>query len=100
MSKSKDQKPLSLSDTLHDLALLRASDTDLDVRGSSTSTEDVQPSSANKAIEASLEKSYDYVQLARRIMEFHRRGDIDVQGRRIDSVREQLLHVEDGLAEE
>lgn len=75
-----------------------ALDINLDVLGLGTSVEKTQQSSENKTTEASLENSYDYVQSARRIMQLHDRGDIGVQGRRIDSVREQLSNVEDGLA--
>jgi len=99
MSKSKDQKALSLSDASNDLALLMALDINLDVLGPSTSVNNTQQSSENKTIEASLENSYDYVQSARKVLQLHDRGDIGVQGRRIDSVREQLSNVEDGLAE-
>jgi len=99
MSKSKDQKALSLADTSHDLALLMALDINLDVLGLSTSVENTQQSSENKTTDASIENSYDYVQSARRIVQLHERGDVGVQGRRIDSVREQLSNVEDGLSE-
>lgn len=99
MSKSKDQKALSLQDTLRDLALLRASDVDLAALVPKTSSADnTQQSDENKAIEASLENSYDYVRSARTVMKINDRGDVDVEGRHIEGVREKLSHLEEGLA--
>ncbi|KAJ3574662.1 hypothetical protein NP233_g1628 [Leucocoprinus birnbaumii] len=98
MSKSKDQKVLSLQDTLRDLALLRTSDIDLAALVPSASADAIQQSEENKAIEASLQSSYDYVRSARNVMKINDRGDVDAEGRRIEVIREKLSQVEEGLA--
>ncbi|KXN93406.1 hypothetical protein AN958_00332, partial [Leucoagaricus sp. SymC.cos] len=99
MSKAKDQKALPLSNTLRDLALLRASDLDLTTLVPVPSANSTQQSEENKAIEASLENSYDYVRLARAVMKINDREDVDVQGHRIEGVREKLSNIEDGLVD-
>jgi hypothetical protein len=99
MSKTKDQKALPLSNTLRDLALLRASDLDLATLVPTTLGDNTRQSDENKAVEASLENSYDYVRSARTVMKINDRGDVDVQGQRIEGVREKLSNVEEGLAD-
>lgn len=99
MSKAKDQKPFALPDILRDLALLRASDLDLAALIPATSVGDTQQTPENKAVEETLRSSYDYVRSARTVIKINDRGDVDVQGQRIESVREKLSNVEEGLGD-
>lgn len=86
-----------LSDTLRDLALLRASDLDLATLVPTTVTKDDTQVKEGEAAEESLKNSYQYIRLARNIVKTNDRGDVDVQGQRIERVREELSNVDEGL---
>jgi hypothetical protein len=94
---NKDGKPFVLSDTLRDLALLRASDLDLATLVPTTVTKDDTQVKEGEAAEESLKNSYQYIRLARNIVKTNDRGDVDVQGQRIERVREELSNVDEGL---
>ncbi|KAF9451285.1 hypothetical protein P691DRAFT_808270 [Macrolepiota fuliginosa MF-IS2] len=97
MSKAKDQKPFALSDTLRDLALLRASDLDLAALVPSSPGSGTQQTERETAVEDSLESSHEYVRSARTVIKISDRGDVDAQGQRIEGIREKLSDVEAGL---
>ena len=84
--------PLSLNDTLRDLALLRACDVDL------TS---VLPSESNTAekseVDDTVERSYEFVREARAALKVLNRGEVDKQGNRVENVRRSLEDVLQGL---
>jgi len=100
---SQDQKkPLPLSDTLRDLAVLRASDIDLsafllpEVTGDSN-IKGPQSSGQDEKLR-SVELSYDFVKEARAAIRILNRGDVDEQGTRIDDVRGGLEEILNGLS--
>jgi len=98
----KDSKPLPLSDTLRDLALLRVSDINLSSLLSTSSIEQ-PPSSESKvddgcaAVEASVERSYEFVREARSAVRMHSRGDVDTLGDTVNDVRCRIEEVLRGL---
>ncbi|KAF7968045.1 hypothetical protein HWV62_32108 [Athelia sp. TMB] len=93
---SSKTKPLPLSETLRDLALLRASDVDLTA---------LLPKSSNPAssatqdndIESSVSASYDFASEARQAIRILNRGDIDTQGGKVEQVRSGLEDLLQGL---
>ncbi|EPQ57485.1 hypothetical protein GLOTRDRAFT_120642 [Gloeophyllum trabeum ATCC 11539] len=104
MAANPDKNPLPLSETLRDLALLRASEVDLVkvLRSSSEplarETSDVAESRAGDAeIGASVEKSYEFVRDARAVIKVLNRGDVESQGARVEDLRSKLEDVLEGL---
>jgi hypothetical protein len=86
MAKAKTTSPLPLPDVLRDLAVLRASDVDLD---------SLVPK-AGEGQDAVVESSYEFVREAREALGMHNRGKADIQGERVERVRsslEELLDV-------
>lgn len=105
MSKSQNLKPLPLSDTLRDLALLRASELDLSSLLPSTSygsTPVAKNTSRVSAvdIDASVERSYDFARESRMALKIHNRGDAETQGERVEDVRSKLDDVLKGLSQD
>lgn len=94
-SKPKDSKPLSLGDTLRDLALLRASDVDLSslLPVSSLTTSDSSKAESN----VSVQRSYEFVREARTAIKMHDRADAAIQGDRLETVRNKLEDLLKGL---
>lgn len=97
MSKTKDQKPFALTDTLRDLALLRASDLDLAALVPATSADETQKIEESKAVEESLKTSYEYVRSTRAVLKTNDRGGVDLQGQQIEGIRVNLSNVEEGV---
>ncbi|KAL5507020.1 hypothetical protein ACEPAH_6476 [Sanghuangporus vaninii] len=119
-----DAKPLPLSDTLHDLAVLRASDIDLAAflpapapsdqtqTTSSTPPETNPDPEANQQIPAGdadsselerdrlVARSFEYVREGRAAIRLLHRGDVDKQSARIDKVRSELEEILSGLGPE
>ncbi|XP_006460957.1 hypothetical protein AGABI2DRAFT_192538, partial [Agaricus bisporus var. bisporus H97] len=100
LPSNKDQKPFVLPDTLQDLALLRASDLDLGtlvpttpITKDGTQTQVQKEDDELQAVEESLKNSYEYVRSARNVVRIKDRGDVDVQGQRIERAREELANV-------
>ncbi|KIJ23464.1 hypothetical protein M422DRAFT_39599 [Sphaerobolus stellatus SS14] len=91
-TSSKDKEPLPLSDLLRDLALIRASDTELSeiLRATSASSE-----SDNK--DNVVDQSYTFVKEARAALRIQYRGDLDRVGNTLDHVREGLEEVLEGI---
>lgn len=102
---SSKHKPLPLSDTLRDLALLRASDLDLTsllpAKSSDSSTPATQPNNANdpesESVDSVVVKSYEFAAEARKAIRLLNRGDIDNQGGKVENVRSQLEDILQGL---
>ena len=84
--------PLSLNDTLRDLALLRACDVDLTAVLSRDSASPEQ-SEADK----SVDRSYEFVQEARAALKLLNREEVGKQGGRVENIRSTLEDVDQGL---
>lgn len=97
-------KPLPLSDTLRDLALLRVSDFDLSsllpqpaTPTGSVHTATSPDDSEKTAIDSCVIRSYEFATEARKAIRILNRGEVDSQGSRIENVRSQLEDVLKGL---
>ncbi|TEB37542.1 hypothetical protein FA13DRAFT_1726655 [Coprinellus micaceus] len=88
--KAKDAKALPLSDTLRDLALLRASDVDL--AGLLPASVDSKTAGGD---EGSLDASSEFIRETRKALRVHDRGDAQVQGEVLEEI---LAKYEDLLA--
>lgn len=108
-SKPADSKPFPLSDTLHDLAVLRASDIDLaaylrpNASGQGMKAKPALSSglsSEDSEREQLVAKSFDYVREGRAAIRLLHRGDVDNQGARVDKVRGELEDILSGLEAE
>jgi hypothetical protein len=92
-------KPLPLSDTLRDLALIRVSDLDLSSLLPATSSGSVQttmsPNDTN--VDSSVSQSYEFATEARNVIRILNRGDVESQGGKVENVRSQLEDVLKGL---
>lgn len=84
--------PLSLNDTLRDLALLRACDVDFSALVAQPAA-DEQRSEAD----ASVDRSYEFVREARAALKVLNRGEVEQQGERVESIRGTLEDVAQGL---
>lgn len=78
--KAKDTKALPLSDTLRDLALLRASDVDLAALLPPKDKED----------KGSLSESTEFIAEARKALKVQDRGDVEMRGKKLDDVRKKF----------
>ncbi|KAI5123874.1 hypothetical protein M0805_005691 [Coniferiporia weirii] len=99
-SKTGDAKPLPLSDTLHDLAVLRASDINLTacLAPEAAARPDSSPSTNMPDEQTQLvQRSFDYVRDARAAMAILQRGEVDAQGARVNQVRGGLEDILSGL---
>ncbi|KAL7281012.1 hypothetical protein ACG7TL_004314 [Trametes sanguinea] len=106
---AKATHPLPLSSTLHDLALLRASDLDLaallppappasSANASSTApTTGIDRDPADAEVEESVQKSLAFSREARAALKLLHSEAVDKEGARVDSLREKLEDVVDGL---
>jgi hypothetical protein len=108
-AKAATNPPLSLEDTLHDLAVIRSSDIDLAVilalampapsrvSPTSTATWTEAPGAADADVDASVARSHEFAQAARAAIKIKNRGDVEAQGERVNKVRGQLEEVVEGL---
>ncbi|KAI0249584.1 hypothetical protein BJV78DRAFT_1129450 [Lactifluus subvellereus] len=87
--------PLSLEDTLRDLAVLRTSD--IDLAAILTSTMPAPSAVSPTAMDASIAHSYEFVEAARAAIKINNRGDVEAQGERVNDVRGKLEDVLEGL---
>ena len=106
---SKDTHPLPLSSTLHDLALLRASDLDfasLLPQPSQSAKSDSAPTDAssspssdphNAAVEASVQRSLEFSREARAALKLLNTDAVEREGGRVEDVRGRLEDVMSGL---
>lgn len=88
--KAKDAKALPLSDTLRDLALLRAND--MDLAGLLPASVDSKTAGGD---EGSLDDSSEFIRETRKALRVHDRGDAQVQG---EALGEISVKYEDLLA--
>jgi hypothetical protein len=103
-SSSSDTAPLPLTDTLRDLALLRASDIDLASILKSSAIPDASisaikptPVPVDDEKETLVERSYEFVHEARAALRIVSRDDVNAQGKRIDNLRNGLEETIDGM---
>lgn len=106
-TRASDSKPLPLEDTLHDLAILRASDIDLSKCIPEASGPKVLAALSEASSQLSgdvkngqdevLAQSYEYVKECRAAIRLLHRGSVDVQGGRADDIRGTLEDVLVGL---
>lgn len=106
-AKAATNPPLSLEDTLHDMAVIRSSDIDLaailasaipapsPVSPMGTGTWTTAPAAAD--VDASVARSHEFAQAARAAIKIKNRGDVEAQGERVNEVRGQLEEVVEGL---
>ncbi|KAI5889729.1 uncharacterized protein SCHCODRAFT_02635456 [Schizophyllum commune H4-8] len=94
--KAKDRQPLALSDTLRDLALLRASSKDLLASGL---VETGDGKHEDEEVMQSLAQSYEFVAEARKALKLHNRDETAAIGRKVEDVRSRLEDAEKGLAQ-
>ena len=95
MSSNAKPNPLPFNDTLRDLALLRASDVDFSSILPYRAEED--RSDADKKVDATLQRSYEFVKESRAAIKVLNRGDVDTQGSRVEDLRSRLEDVLQGL---
>jgi hypothetical protein len=100
VTKAATNSPLNLEDTLHDLAVLRASDIDLAAILASTMPASAPPNTTGTPhpTDASVARSHEFAQAARAAIKIRNRGDVEVQGERVNDVRGQLEEVVEGLS--
>jgi len=84
------KQPLPLVDTLHDLAVLRASNVDLD----SVLPRDGAAPDSNAE---SVKQSYEFMKEARAALQLQNRGDLGRHGENIEHVRGRLEEILKGL---
>lgn len=101
-AKAATNPPLSLEDTLHDMAMMRSSDIDLAaiLASAMTAPSPVSPTTAAPAaadVDASVARSHEFAQAARAAIKVKNRGDVEAQGERVNEVRGQLEEVVEGL---
>ncbi|RPD54193.1 hypothetical protein L226DRAFT_464882 [Lentinus tigrinus ALCF2SS1-7] len=106
---SKETHPLPLSSTLHDLALLRASDLDFasllpqssqQAKAKAESPTDDASSSPNPsdaAVEASVQRSLEFSREARAALKLLHTDAVEREGGRVEDVRGRLEDVMTGL---
>src|SRR5262245_41101806 len=96
-------KPLPLSDTLRDLALLRSSDLALSSLLPPTeanSSSDVSQNSKSEKVDTAVQKSYEFAKEARSAIQILNRGSVDSEGERLESFRTKLEDILKGLPSE
>lgn len=106
---SKDTHPLPLSSTLHDLALLRASDLDFasllpqpsEQAKPTTTVDDASSSpaqaSSDAAVETSVQRSLEFSREARAALKLLHTDAVEREGGRVEDVRGRLEDVMSGL---
>jgi hypothetical protein len=95
-SKSKGSaKVLPLADILRDLAVLRASETEIPdtlLRGENEIQTHTSPS-----ITASVASSYEFAQAARTAIKLHNSGKVDIEGAKVDNIQKKIVDFLEGL---
>ena len=97
MSDKTPVKVLPIADILRDLAVLRASDTEIpEILLKSTVNDADTPSEACSLVAKSVTNSYEYTRTSRRVIKLHDSEKVDSEGAKIDHLRsklEELLEV-------
>ena len=100
MNMASKTKPLSLSETLRDLALLRAADVNLaSVLSPDESSPPTTALTTSQTVDASVQESFEFAREARAVVRMLHRGDVDKEGRKIDEMRGLMQEVLDGLSD-
>lgn len=89
--KAKEIKALPLSETLRDLALLRASEVDL------ASLLPAEETAVQDEGNLAVAESAEFIAEARKAIRVHDRGDVEVQGRKVDEVRRKYEELLEGI---
>ncbi|EIN11951.1 hypothetical protein PUNSTDRAFT_83821 [Punctularia strigosozonata HHB-11173 SS5] len=89
---ANSKAPLPITDTLRDLAVLRASDIDL------SSLLPPRPESNGTAVDKSVLESYQFVKEARAALRILNRGDVEAQGAKVEDLRGKLEDILNGLS--
>ncbi|KIP06424.1 hypothetical protein PHLGIDRAFT_30487 [Phlebiopsis gigantea 11061_1 CR5-6] len=89
---TSNTSPLSLNDTLRDLALLRACDVDL-----SSALPQEKMAAEPTEVDKSVDRSYEFAREARAALKLMNREEIEKQGARVEEVRGVLEDVTKGL---
>ncbi|KAH8093886.1 hypothetical protein BXZ70DRAFT_368876 [Cristinia sonorae] len=100
--------PLPFSETLRDLALLRASDIDFSSLLPASEVASNESSPATKAssdtgsqsVEESVQRSYEFVHEARAALKILYRNEVEREGMRVDDVRSKIEDVLRGMETE
>lgn len=87
--------PLPLEQTLRDLALLRAYEIDFSSLLPDPKADESESGSTD--VDASVERSYEFVRQARAVLKIMNREDAEKQGSRIEDVRSILEDALNGL---
>ncbi|KAF8170214.1 hypothetical protein K438DRAFT_1854225 [Mycena galopus ATCC 62051] len=90
---SKDAKPLALSATLRDLALLRVSGLDIASLVPTQPTQSSKPQTTDFAVE----RSYEFVQQARAAMRLYNRDEVERTGEAVEELRSKVEELSEGL---
>ena len=86
MPIKKNEKPLQLADTLHDLAILRASDISLSRRLPRA----IAQAQTNGEMDEYVTKSYEFAREARAAIRIADGDKVDAEGSKIDAIRSEL----------
>jgi len=98
MANNLKNKPLPMSETLRDLALLRASDIDLAHLASQSGLSDAG-SREDGGIDEATSRSYEFVKEARATLRLLNGGELERQGQKTEEARRELTEVLKGLAD-
>jgi hypothetical protein len=93
---SKDVKPLALSATLRDLALLRVSGLDVASLIPTLPTQSTTKPGTGTT-DATVEQSYEFVQQTRTAIKIHNRGEVENVGSDVEAVRTKVEELSNGL---
>jgi hypothetical protein len=96
--KAKEIKALPLSETLRDLALLRASEVDLAGLLPPEAVSGDQGGKDYKGNQAVAE-SAEFIAEARKAIRLHDRGDVEGQGKKVEEVRKAYEELLEGVKE-
>ncbi|KAH7910495.1 hypothetical protein BJ138DRAFT_101640 [Hygrophoropsis aurantiaca] len=97
MPSKADSKPLPLSDTLRDLALLRASSIDLSNLVTHNPSPDPTNEQNDSAVEEATQRSFQLVKEGRAALRVFNSGELDKQETRLEEVSTQAQEVLKGL---
>ncbi|PPQ89506.1 hypothetical protein CVT25_012179 [Psilocybe cyanescens] len=90
-------KPLPLADVLRDLAVLRSSGVDIPQMFNLNQSEANNSNSNVTPIQQSVAASHEFVRVSRAAIKLHDSGKAEVEGNRIEEVRNKYEELLDGL---
>jgi len=92
-----ETKPLPLSDVLRDLAHIRASGLSSSQLYPSQALQSAQNGDSKVEIDSSVAGSYAFVQTARSAIRLDHSGKLDLQGTKLEGIRDRIDGVVEGL---